>query len=278
MTYYMGVVALIQNYAFEDLLIIAKIHVINVFITTIIGFILLIRRLMDMGNLKILWIYIIGIAIYGFFLKDSMIMFIRSMDSYQLLSTNTFAYYWGYVMLSFLFISVVPGDVGKNQYGEVPWIEKTDWGNIYFPMYPIGFKCKDFDSINKKDFIKRVIKNFSLNPKRINGQSKRLDLLLYYIGYQVIVYGFIAVVLIISNSIGKWNITLYQILFHGVYYAFIVWILITLFYLLVRRLHDSGRSALWLLGVLIPYLNIYVFYLIVFKPSCSPSLVTETDL
>ena len=37
--------------------------------------------------------------------------------------------------------------------------------------------------------------------------------------------------------------------------------------MIIRRLHDSGASALWLLGLWIPYINIYVLYLILFKPS-----------
>lgn len=37
--------------------------------------------------------------------------------------------------------------------------------------------------------------------------------------------------------------------------------------LLVRRLHDSGNSGLWIFFLLVPVVNIYVFYLIFVKPS-----------
>ncbi|WP_425597304.1 DUF805 domain-containing protein [Veillonella denticariosi] len=36
---------------------------------------------------------------------------------------------------------------------------------------------------------------------------------------------------------------------------------------IVRRLHDTGRSGYWLLGVIIPIINVYILYLLMFKPS-----------
>lgn len=34
-----------------------------------------------------------------------------------------------------------------------------------------------------------------------------------------------------------------------------------------RRLHDAGRSAFWILGFLIPFVNVYSYYLVNWKPS-----------
>lgn len=50
-------------------------------------------------------------------------------------------------------------------------------------------------------------------------------------------------------------------------YIFYYWLLLANICMIIRRLHDSGASALWLLGLWIPYINIYVLYLILFKPS-----------
>ena len=50
-------------------------------------------------------------------------------------------------------------------------------------------------------------------------------------------------------------------------YIFYYWLLLANIGMIIRRLHDSGTSALWLLGLWIPYVNIYVLYLILFKPS-----------
>ena len=50
-------------------------------------------------------------------------------------------------------------------------------------------------------------------------------------------------------------------------YIFYYWLLLANIGMIIRRLHDSGASALWILGLWIPYINIYVLYLILFKPS-----------
>ena len=50
-------------------------------------------------------------------------------------------------------------------------------------------------------------------------------------------------------------------------YIFYSWLLVVNICMIIRRLHDSGSSALWLLGGFIPYINIYLLYLILFKPS-----------
>ena len=50
-------------------------------------------------------------------------------------------------------------------------------------------------------------------------------------------------------------------------YIFYYWLLLANICMIIRRLHDSGASALWLLGLWIPYINIYVLYLILFKSS-----------
>lgn len=50
-------------------------------------------------------------------------------------------------------------------------------------------------------------------------------------------------------------------------YIFYYWLLVANICMIIRRLHDSGSSALWLLGGFIPYINLYLLYLILFKPS-----------
>lgn len=50
-------------------------------------------------------------------------------------------------------------------------------------------------------------------------------------------------------------------------YIFYYWLLVVNICMFFRRLHDSGSSALWLFGGFIPYINLYLLYLILFKPS-----------
>ena len=48
---------------------------------------------------------------------------------------------------------------------------------------------------------------------------------------------------------------------------FLIWCFVYLLKVLIQRLHDSYSSAFWLFGVFIPYVNVYVLYLILFKGS-----------
>lgn len=50
-------------------------------------------------------------------------------------------------------------------------------------------------------------------------------------------------------------------------YIYYYWLLLADICMIIRRLHDSGASALWILGLWVPYVNLYVLYLILFKPS-----------
>ena len=42
---------------------------------------------------------------------------------------------------------------------------------------------------------------------------------------------------------------------------------IVVFGFLVRRLHDSGNSGLWLFFIVVPIVNVYVLYMLFFKPT-----------
>ena len=46
-----------------------------------------------------------------------------------------------------------------------------------------------------------------------------------------------------------------------------IWVVIYIVRLGIMRLHDSGSSALWLLGLLISFINMYVVYLLLGKGS-----------
>lgn len=48
---------------------------------------------------------------------------------------------------------------------------------------------------------------------------------------------------------------------------FLIWCFLYVLKVLIQRLHDSYSSAFWLFGVFIPYVNVYVLYLILFKGS-----------
>ena len=48
---------------------------------------------------------------------------------------------------------------------------------------------------------------------------------------------------------------------------FLIWCFIYLLKVLILRLHDSYSSAFWVFGLFIPYVNVYVIYLLLVKGS-----------
>ena len=48
---------------------------------------------------------------------------------------------------------------------------------------------------------------------------------------------------------------------------FLIWCFIYVLRVLIQRLHDSYCSAFWVFGLLLPYVNVYVIYLLLVKGS-----------
>ena len=48
---------------------------------------------------------------------------------------------------------------------------------------------------------------------------------------------------------------------------FLIWCFLYVLKVLIQRLHDSYSSAFWIFGLFIPYVNVYVIYLLLVKGS-----------
>lgn len=48
---------------------------------------------------------------------------------------------------------------------------------------------------------------------------------------------------------------------------FLIWCFIYVLRVLIQRFHDSYSSAFWVFGLFIPYVNVYVIYLLLVKGS-----------
>ena len=48
---------------------------------------------------------------------------------------------------------------------------------------------------------------------------------------------------------------------------FLIWCFIYVLRVLIQRLHDSYSSVFWVFGLFIPYVNVYVIYLLLVKGS-----------
>lgn len=97
------------------------------------------------------------------------------------------------------------------------------------------------------------------------GRVRRGELLYYYISYQIIVIIFSVLVNTLSYIL--MDIYLYKVFLDVGVYIFYIWLFVYFLKVIVERLHDSYSSGFWALGLLIPFINVYVIYLLLVKGS-----------
>ena len=110
----------------------------------------------------------------------------------------------------------------------------------------------EFMDVLHNVFIKDVF-NFT-------GRSSRDELLLFTVLFSILSMVSSYFLPFIPKIMGQNSIVMVNVLIDTILY-------IPFFSLLVRRLHDSGNSGLWIFFLIVPVVNIYVFYLIFVKPS-----------
>ena len=92
------------------------------------------------------------------------------------------------------------------------------------------------------------------------GRSSRDELLLFTVLFSILSMISSYFLPFIPKIMGQNSIVMVNVLIVAI-------LCIPFFSLLVRRLHDSGNSGLWIFFLIVPVVNIYVFYLIFVKPS-----------
>ncbi|WP_298713258.1 DUF805 domain-containing protein [uncultured Veillonella sp.] len=221
------------------------------------------QRIMDIGRL---WLYIvvwIGIILYFLYnpidISENVITVTRNVDSIETILNINIDFIFG-ILSTLLFLS---GTHTCNKYGEANGVIKTNWGYIHYPFLENWNKFKEEFSFYK--VIPIIEESGSLQLFNISKRVSRGEILYYYIGYQLIVILFILLMIMISSIVPKNEFI--SILLEYVFDVAYIWVIIYIVRLGIMRLHDSGSSALWLLGLLLPYINMYVIYLLFGKGS-----------
>ena len=179
-----------------------------------------------------------------------------------------------------LLLLLVPGNK-INRYGEQP--KSGFWDGTQLVVDPLNVsiiksklhkfwldlirRTDEIKDINNKESTKDdlefmdVLHNvFIKDVFNFIGRSSRDELLLFTVLFSILSMVLSYFVPFIPKIMGQNSIVMINV--------FIVAILcIPFFSLLVRRLHDSGNSGLWIFFLIVPVVNIYVFYLIFVKPS-----------
>ena len=210
---------------------------------------------------------------------DNFIISITKSGASSILNLNK-SYFFMIMNRIILLLLLVPGNK-INRYGEKP--KSGFWDGTDLVVDPLNVSIiksklhkfwldlirrndEDKDISNKSstkvelEFMDVLHNVFIKNVFDFYGRSTRDELLLFTVLFSILSMvlsyfsPFIPEVLG-QNSIVMINVFIGTILF------------IPFISLLVRRLHDSGNSGLWIFFLLVPVVNIYVFYLIFVKPS-----------
>ena len=165
-------------------------------------------------------------------------------------------------VVGLLILSLFPSNECDNDYGLSNCIEKV--GSNFIRIDFGGFE-QFLDEFSLYKILPILKKSLSLELFNWKGRISRGELIYYYIVYQFMVL--LLVILIYSIGTILPTIVLKNIFLYSIVAIFLIWCFIYLLKVLILRLHDSYSSAFWLFGVFIPYVNVYVLYLILFKGS-----------
>lgn len=210
---------------------------------------------------------------------DNFIISITKSGVSSMLNLNK-SYFFIVMNRIILLFLLIPGNK-INRYGEQP--KSGFWDGTYLVVDPLNVsliksklrklwldlirRTDEVKDINKKTSIKDdlefmdVLHNvFIKDVFNFTGRSSRDELLLFTVLFSILSMVSSYFLPFIPKIMGQNSIVMVNVLIVAILY-------IPFFSLLVRRLHDSGNSGLWIFFLIVPVVNIYVFYLIFVKPS-----------
>ena len=209
---------------------------------------------------------------------DNFIISITKSGVSSMLNLNK-SYFFIVMNRIILLFLLIPGNK-INRYGEQP--KSGFWDGTYLVVDPLNvsiIKSKlrklwldlirrtDDKAINNKaptkddlEFMDVLHNVFIKDVFNFTGRSSRDELLLFTVLFSILSMVSSYFLPFIPKIMGQNSIVMVNILIVAILY-------IPFFSLLVRRLHDSGNSGFWIFFLIVPVVNIYVFYLIFVKPS-----------
>lgn len=235
--------------------------IISQIIALIAYIILIIFRLHDIGKSIVNILYIVGVYI--------IIHLLWGMELSFSSITNSFLYSAFYpidsiiiYILPILFLGIYPSIETTNKFGLANGDDIIGNTIITYGNNKFAFKLNKGTIERIFEYTWTVLFSRLVDTK---GRSTREEFILGILGGRllitVIMYSFIAIVSLIYQHypmvyIPKWGLLVPYI-----------WPLIAFMTLFIRRLHDSMLSGIWLIGFIIPYVNVYVLYHLLLKAS-----------
>ena len=165
-------------------------------------------------------------------------------------------------VIGLLILSLFPSNECDNDYGLSNCIEKV--GSNFIRIEFGGFE-QFLDEFSLYKIVPILKKILSLELFNWKGRISRGELIYYYMLYQAMVL--LLVILIYSIGTILPTILLKNIFLYSILTIFLIWCFLYVLKVLIQRLHDSYSSAFWIFGLFIPYVNVYVIYLLLVKGS-----------
>ena len=165
-------------------------------------------------------------------------------------------------VIGLLILSLFPSNECDNDYGLSNCIEKV--GSSFIRIDFGGFE-QFLDEFSLYKIVPILKKILSLELFNWKGRISRGELIYYYMVYQAMVL--LLVILIYSIGTILPTILLKNIFLYSILTIFLIWCFLYVLKVLIQRLHDSYSSAFWIFGLFIPYVNVYVIYLLLVKGS-----------
>ena len=167
-----------------------------------------------------------------------------------------------FITLLLLLFSLPLGEENNNNYGYAHGINKFD---DYFIAYGNSTLINSGVSKDKESFFDNVYKVYFSKLLYISGRANRREYIVGVIGANFVVF----ILIFLFTSISKFSIDFFDVsLISGVNLLIVyIWPSIGIITLSIRRLHDCLLSSLWIVGLILPFINIFVIYHLVFKKS-----------
>lgn len=242
--------------------IVSLIGYANLGISLLIFSVLAIRRILDVEQKWISgFVIVAGIyTLYTNYLNYSPpILAVSYTEDSLITSMSVNLNIW---VVGLLILSLFPSNECDNDYGLSNCIEKV--GSSFIRIDFGGFE-QFLDEFSLYKIVPILKKILSLELFNWKGRISRGELIYYYMLYQAMVL--LLVILIYSIGTILPTILLKNIFLYSILTIFLIWCFLYVLKVLIQRLHDSYSSAFWIFGLFIPYVNVYVIYLLLVKGS-----------
>ena len=193
----------------------------------------------------------------------------QNLTDIDLRMTVDFYIYLFYEYIVLLLLIFVPSNKVANQYGLPNGKQRSgEYIITYKPIYSSSDdkKREDYwDTIGLSHSIDSFRSMFINKLFDYRTRAKRQELYWGVFMFQIITSALNSVLFYFYENI--FNVETAIVASLVIYWIFWIWYTLANISCTVRRLHDTGLSAYWLIAIFIPFINIYTLYMTVFKAS-----------